>query len=136
MPAVLWLHGAMTYIWPETLYKDLRRCVDANAVARRMLIVAPLATCGEPLAVVSETRRKENRYGVEEPYVDSFDADRTWSAFLAVCHALGPERVDFGRLCVTGLSWEAPGGGQQRETPDAVRWDGAVGGWGRNEGPR
>mmetsp|Transcript_28148 Transcript_28148/g.80919 ORF Transcript_28148/g.80919 Transcript_28148/m.80919 type:complete len:348 (-) Transcript_28148:66-1109(-) len=107
VPAVLWLHGALTYIWPETIYKDVRKFLDTNAAARRVLVVAPLATCGEPLAVVSERRTKENRYGVEAPYVDSFDGDKTWDCFLQVCRALGPEKVDFRRLSVTGLSMGA-----------------------------
>ena len=44
VPAVLWLHGGMTYMWPEEHWKDLDAFLSRNAVARNCVIVAPFAT--------------------------------------------------------------------------------------------
>eukprot|EP00418_Pyrodinium_bahamense_P013031 CAMPEP_0179122982 /NCGR_PEP_ID=MMETSP0796-20121207/58063_1 /TAXON_ID=73915 /ORGANISM="Pyrodinium bahamense, Strain pbaha01" /LENGTH=273 /DNA_ID=CAMNT_0020821615 /DNA_START=129 /DNA_END=950 /DNA_ORIENTATION=+ len=72
VPALLFLHGALTYIWPESLGPEV-----------------------------------QDRFEKLIPYVDRFDTDLTWACFLAACHSLGPGRVDFSRLCVTGFSMGA-----------------------------
>ena len=104
-PAVLFLHGGMTYVYPETLWWDVRCLLEENAAAReRFCVVAPFASAGEPLAVVSEVRRKEDRFGNVVPNVDDFDEETTWAAFLSALRSLGPGRVDFARLSVVGYS--------------------------------
>mmetsp|Transcript_108821 Transcript_108821/g.347361 ORF Transcript_108821/g.347361 Transcript_108821/m.347361 type:complete len:380 (+) Transcript_108821:56-1195(+) len=106
-PALLWLHGAATYTWPETLCKDVQAFVDANPATRGFAVIAPLATSGESLAEVSDWRRKQDRFQNDVPYVETFHVQRTWDCFLAACRALGPGCVDFDRLCVTGFSMGA-----------------------------
>lgn len=107
VPALLFLHGALTYIWPETLHMDVQKLVAGNAVAKDFVIVAPLATPGEPLAVLSESQTHLDRFDHEVVYVDRFDEELTWQCFLAACGALGAEHVDFTRLCATGYSMGA-----------------------------
>lgn len=106
-PALLFLHGAMTYLWPETLYLDVLRICEMNSLASQFIIIAPLASIGEPLAVVSEYRTHADRFENDIPYVDSFEEDLTWECFLAACDALGQDRVDWTRLCITGFSMGA-----------------------------
>lgn len=107
VPACLLLHGGLTYVWPETLHGELARLVERNPVAARFVLVAPLATKGEPLAVRTNLRKVPNRFEREVPYVESFDPELTWECFLAACQALGPERIDFSRLSATGFSMGA-----------------------------
>lgn len=110
LPALLFLHGAVTYIYPESLWWDVRMLVQKNAVVReQFVVVAPFGTRGEPLAVVSETRRKATRFGVEVPYAEYFDEERIWEAFLRFCESLGPKRVDLSRLHVMGYSMGGQG---------------------------
>lgn len=111
-PAVLFLHGGMTYIWPEQHHKDTFGFLDANAAARKCVVIAPFATPGEPLSVVEgwtvqgqrRFREKKDRHGNIISYIDQFDEQLVWETFLAACRQLGPRQVDFSRLCVTGLS--------------------------------
>jgi len=103
-PAVLWLHGAMTYVWPETMAQDLDFVRKNNVAARNFVFIAPFATDGEVLAKVSSYRRKNDRFGNDRAYGETFDIQKTWECFQAVCEALGPEVVDFDRRSVTGLS--------------------------------
>lgn len=114
-PAVLFLHGAMTYVWPETLYKDVCSFRDVNAIARRFVIVVPFAAKEEPAAVVSIRRTKEDRRGNVIPYVEEFNLDVVWELFLDACRSLGSQKVDFSRLSAMGFSM----GGQ-------ATWDLAV----------
>jgi len=107
VPALLWLHGALTYIWPESLWPQLQNVLDHNEIARSFVIIAPFGSVGESVAVVSDYRTKPDRFGRERPYVESFHVDNTWQCFLTACHQIGRDRVDFGRLCVTGFSMGA-----------------------------
>mmetsp|Transcript_112535 Transcript_112535/g.363390 ORF Transcript_112535/g.363390 Transcript_112535/m.363390 type:complete len:407 (+) Transcript_112535:56-1276(+) len=75
-PALLWLHGAATYTWPETLCKDVQAFVDANPATRGFAVIAPLATSGESLAEVSDWRRKQDRFQNDVPYVETFHVQR------------------------------------------------------------
>lgn len=104
VPALLWLHGALTFLYPETLHGDVSSFWNANPKAREFIVIAPFATRGEPLAVESDYRWKPDRYEDDIRYVDRFDEERTWECFLAACRLLGPRQVDFERLCVSGLS--------------------------------
>jgi len=105
LPALLFLHGSHTYLYPETLWWHLRDLIDKNNVAReQFIIVAPLAAIGEPLARVSSTRMKPNRFWVDEMYVEGFHEDRAWHTFLGAVKALGPGRVDMCKLHVLGFS--------------------------------
>lgn len=107
-PAVLFLHGGVTYVYPETLWWDIRNLLEKNAVAReRFVVIAPFATVAEPLAVVSSTRRKADRFGNDKPYVDDFDHDLVWNVFMEACRSLGEGRVDLSRLHVIGYSMGA-----------------------------
>jgi len=115
VPALLFLHGACTFTWPETLWPDVDELVRKNELAKDFVVVAPFASKGEPIAEESTWRWKPDRYGNELPYVDSFKADLTWECFLGACEALGPDKVDFSRICITGYSM----GGQ-------ATWDIAV----------
>eukprot|EP00927_Polykrikos_kofoidii_P017397 TRINITY_DN17917_c0_g2_i1.p1 TRINITY_DN17917_c0_g2~~TRINITY_DN17917_c0_g2_i1.p1 ORF type:complete len:449 (+),score=100.28 TRINITY_DN17917_c0_g2_i1:157-1503(+) len=108
-PAVLFLHGGMTYIWPESLAQDLQQMLDKNPLARRCVIVCPFASEGEPLAEVSSYRRKKDRHGNDIAYVDDFNEDLVMQTFLAACRELGPEQVDFSRLSATGYSMGGQG---------------------------
>jgi len=104
-PAVLFLHGGVTYVYPESLWLDVRSMVEANRLVReRFVVIAPFASAGEPLAVVSDSRTKTTRYGVNVPYVEDFDEDLVWAAFMGACRALGPGAVDPLRLSVVGYS--------------------------------
>merc|ERR1719329_263056 len=77
-PAALFLHGGVTYVYPETLWWDLRNLLEENAVVReRFVVVAPFACVGEPLARISEYRTKADRFGNVVKYVDDFDPDTT-----------------------------------------------------------
>ncbi|CAE8629467.1 unnamed protein product [Polarella glacialis] len=103
LPAVLFLHGANTYLYPETLWWDLRGLLEQNKVAHdEFFIVAPFGAIGEPVARAS-TWTKANRFKLDVPYVDSFDVDATWETFLRALEALG-SRVDLSRLHVMGFS--------------------------------
>jgi len=106
LPVVLFLHGGVTYVYPETLWWDLHELVAKNAIAREcFVIIAPFASAGEPLPIVSTTRTKVDRFGNTVAYVDDFDEDRLWAPFLGACPALGPRRrVDWSRLSVVGYS--------------------------------
>lgn len=102
LPAVLFLHGGVTYVYPESLWWDVRGLVKKNQVVReRFVVVAPFASVREPIAVISKTRTKANRFGVTVPYVDDFDVELTWQTFLLVCQSLG---CDMSRLSVVGYS--------------------------------
>jgi len=105
-PVMLFLHGALTFVYPEHLWQDIRDLIDKNEVVRaRFIVIAPFATVGEPVAVVSEWNKK-NRYGVAEPYVKEFNAKVTWSLFIEVCKSLGT-KVDWARLSALGYSMGA-----------------------------
>ena len=107
-PAVLFLHGGLTYVYPETLWWEIRTLLHKNDVAReRFVVIVPFATAGEPLAVVSSTRRKADRFGNDQPYVDDFHDELVWTLFLDACRALGEGCVDFSRLYVIGYSMGA-----------------------------
>ena len=107
-PAVLFLHGGLTYVYPETLWWEIRTLLHKNDVAReRFVVIVPFATAGEPLAVVSSTRRKADRFGNDQPYVDDFHDQLVWTLFLDACRALGEGCVDFSRLYVIGYSMGA-----------------------------
>jgi len=102
---VLFLHGGVTYVYPETLWWDVRELVQKNRVVREeFVVIAPFATANEPLAVVSETRTKTDRFGNIVSYVDDFDEERLWTAFVGACQTLGPKSVDWSRLYVVGYS--------------------------------
>lgn len=107
VPALLFLHGGLTYVWPETLHAEIERLVEGNPLAKDFVIVAPLASKGEPLAIRSKTRTVQDRFEKEVLYVDNFEKDLTWECFWGACKALGPDRVDFTRMCVTGFSMGA-----------------------------
>lgn len=101
LPAILFLHGSMTYLYPETLWWDVRDFIERNHVAREhFVLVAPFASAGEPIAKLSSWT-KPNRFGVDVPYIESFDADHTWATFLG---AVGSGRVDTARFHVVGFS--------------------------------
>lgn len=106
-PVLIWLHGALTFLYPETLHVDLCSFLDKNPKAREFIVIAPLAVRGEPLAVESEWRQKPDRFETTIAYVDKFDEGRTWDCFVAACRQLGPAVADFERLCVTGISMGA-----------------------------
>jgi len=97
-PTLLFLHGCGTFLWPETIHLDISKFVEVNEVARNFVVIAPLASQGEPLVVVSRSRRGK----AVQP--ERFHEKRTWDAFIAACRVFGPTRVDFSRLCVTGFS--------------------------------
>eukprot|EP00927_Polykrikos_kofoidii_P062455 TRINITY_DN57268_c0_g1_i1.p1 TRINITY_DN57268_c0_g1~~TRINITY_DN57268_c0_g1_i1.p1 ORF type:complete len:393 (-),score=48.00 TRINITY_DN57268_c0_g1_i1:16-1194(-) len=104
LPAVLFLHGSHTYLYPETLGWDMRNLVMENRVAReRFIVIAPFAAIGEPLARLSKWT-KLNRFWEEVPYVDGFDEERVWSTFMAALNVIGAERVDMSKLHVIGFS--------------------------------
>eukprot|EP00929_Paragymnodinium_shiwhaense_P038619 TRINITY_DN20392_c0_g1_i1.p1 TRINITY_DN20392_c0_g1~~TRINITY_DN20392_c0_g1_i1.p1 ORF type:complete len:365 (+),score=39.40 TRINITY_DN20392_c0_g1_i1:72-1166(+) len=108
LPAVLFVHGAFTYVYPETLWDDMRSLVDMNRVVRdRFVVIAPFGTRGEPLAVVSEWRTKADRYGNVKPYVEEFHKDHLWASFVCACKKLGPDVVDMARLHAIGYSMGA-----------------------------
>jgi len=95
----------MTYIYPETLWWDLRTLIEQNRAAReRFVVVAPFASVGEPLVKVSKRRTRKDRFGNVVPYADRFEEDLVWATFLEACHRLGPQRVDVSRLSVVGYS--------------------------------
>jgi len=103
-PAILFLHGSVQYLYPETLWWDLRDLVTRNiAVREGFVVVAPFASAGEPLARVSDWT-KLDRFGDDVPYVDGFDEVRVWAVFLGALQVLGPDRVDASRLHVVGYS--------------------------------
>lgn len=107
---MLFLHGGVTYMYPETLWWDIGALLEENAVVReRFVVVAPFASVGEPLAVVSATRTKVDRYGHTQAYVDDFQADATWATFVEACLALGPGKVDMTRLSALGYSMGGQG---------------------------
>lgn len=106
-PALLFLHGGLTYAWPETLHLEVDRVLQTNAAARSFVIIAPFATKGEPLALRSGYRRVKDRFENDVAYVDAFKPKLTWQCFVAACRKLGPELVDFSRLCITGFSMGA-----------------------------
>jgi dienelactone hydrolase len=109
-PAVLFLHGAVTYVFPESLWWDIRDLISKNSTAReKFVIVAPLAAVGEPIAVVSQTRTKRDRFGNTIAYTDDFDEVRAWGAFIAVLTSLGSDMVDMSRLSVMGFSMGGQG---------------------------
>eukprot|EP00928_Gymnodinium_smaydae_P014050 TRINITY_DN15095_c0_g1_i5.p1 TRINITY_DN15095_c0_g1~~TRINITY_DN15095_c0_g1_i5.p1 ORF type:complete len:375 (+),score=58.14 TRINITY_DN15095_c0_g1_i5:39-1127(+) len=110
-PALLFLHGGVTYVYPETLWWDVRELVEKNPFIRdNFVVIAPFATAGEPLAVVSETREKADRFGRVIPYADDFDEVKVWHAFLGACAALRARRVvDPAKLHVVGYSMGAQG---------------------------
>jgi len=104
-PAILYLHGAANYHWPETLMVSIDTLIRINPVSRACWVIAPFGTCGEPLAIESQKRRdKKDRYGNPVKYVEDFHDDNVWSTFKGACEALGPTQVDFQRLCVVGAS--------------------------------
>eukprot|EP00747_Dinoflagellata_sp_TGD_P019726 gnl/TRDRNA2_/TRDRNA2_127363_c0_seq1.p1 gnl/TRDRNA2_/TRDRNA2_127363_c0~~gnl/TRDRNA2_/TRDRNA2_127363_c0_seq1.p1 ORF type:complete len:279 (-),score=39.89 gnl/TRDRNA2_/TRDRNA2_127363_c0_seq1:42-878(-) len=110
LPAVLFLHGGVTYVYPETLWQDFHDLIANNAVIRdRFVLVAPLASVGEPLAVVSQWRTKTDRFGNVNPYVDDFDEELVWDTFLRVLRDLRPGCVDLSRLAVVGYSMGGQG---------------------------
>ncbi|CAE7329942.1 unnamed protein product [Symbiodinium natans] len=103
LPVLLFLHGAHTYIYPETLWWDVRNLLENNQKAREEFIVlAPFGSVGEPVVHPSEWM-KRNRFQIEEPYVKCFDVEILWSFFLAALRDLG-SRADLAQLHVTGYS--------------------------------
>uniref|UniRef100_A0A7S4PSW1 Peptidase S9 prolyl oligopeptidase catalytic domain-containing protein n=1 Tax=Alexandrium monilatum TaxID=311494 RepID=A0A7S4PSW1_9DINO len=109
LPAVLFLHGSMTYLYPETLWWDVKGLVEKNmVVAKHFVVIAPFGAVGEPIAKPS-CWTKANRFGVDVPYVEKFDEDAAWVMFLGAIRALGPGRVDPARLHVMGYSMGGQG---------------------------
>mmetsp|Transcript_23844 Transcript_23844/g.69013 ORF Transcript_23844/g.69013 Transcript_23844/m.69013 type:complete len:416 (-) Transcript_23844:61-1308(-) len=107
LPALLFLHGGATYMWPETLAQEVDSLVATNPVARTFIIIAPFATKGEPLAERSQYRWIKDRYENSIRYVDAFDTELTLECYTAACRRLGPGVVDLARLCITGYSMGA-----------------------------
>ena len=104
LPTILFLHGGVTYIYPESLWYDVQHLVARNPVVReRFIVIAPFAAIGEPIATVSGNRKKSDRYGNTVDYVDDFNEDLIWTTFSQACQALG-DRVDWSRLSVAGYS--------------------------------
>lgn len=104
LPAVLFLHGGVTYVYPESLWWDFRELVKNNSVVReRFIVIAPIAAVGEPIAVVSTTRKKVDRFGNSVDYADDFHEDLVWETFVQACKALD-SCVDWSRLSVLGYS--------------------------------
>eukprot|EP00913_Durusdinium_trenchii_P009669 g9086.t1 len=51
LPVVLFLHGANTYIYPETLWWDVEKLVEKNEIVRDgFIVIAPFGSMGETLA--------------------------------------------------------------------------------------
>lgn len=103
LPALLFLHGAHTYIYPETLWWDIEKLLENNRTAREeFIVIAPFGSVGEPVVHPSEWL-KRNRFQIEEPYVKCFAVEILWEFFLAAVDDLG-SRADLARLHVTGYS--------------------------------
>ncbi|CAK9030917.1 unnamed protein product [Durusdinium trenchii] len=104
LPVVLFLHGANTYIYPETLWWDVEKLVEKNEIVRDgFIVIAPFGSMGEPVVQASSWAKKDRFYN-EVPYVKCFDLDILWSFFVSALTALGGKRVDPARLHVTGYS--------------------------------
>ena len=69
LPVLLFLHGAHTYIYPETLWWDIEKLLENNRTAREeFIVIAPFGSVGEPVVHPSEWL-KRNRFQIEEPCV-------------------------------------------------------------------
>ena len=54
LPTIFFLHGGVTYIYPESLWCDVQHLVARNPVVRkRFIVIAPFAAIGEPIATFS-----------------------------------------------------------------------------------
>jgi len=107
LPAILYLHGAVTYLYPETLWWEVRDIVERNRVVREQFVVlAAVGSLGEPLAVRSNTRIKRDRCGREVAYVDCFDTQNVWNAFRVLCSEPLQKgiQIDPARISVIGYS--------------------------------
>ena len=112
-PVLLFLHGANTYIYPETLWWDLIGLVSNNQTLREnFIIIAPFGSVGEPV-VHPSSWNKADRFYNQIPYVKCFDPEILWDFFISALRALdegldcdegGPRRFDPARLHVTGYS--------------------------------
>lgn len=106
-PAVLFLHGAGTYLYPETLWVEVRDIVEKNSVAREKFIVAAaVGSLGEPIVAPSTRRTKRDRCGNDVAYVEKFHSELIWEAFVELCaHPFAPGvRADPRRLAAMGYS--------------------------------
>eukprot|EP00438_Fugacium_kawagutii_P036186 Skav232973 [mRNA] locus=scaffold1735:339193:340221:+ [translate_table: standard] len=107
LPVVLFLHGALTFLYPETLWWDVRDLVNKNQTCRdNFIVIAPFCSIGEPIVHPAD-RTEQDRFYNEVQYVKCFDPDITWDFFVAALRALqeeGDQRFDPERLHVTGYS--------------------------------
>eukprot|EP00438_Fugacium_kawagutii_P025019 Skav230765 [mRNA] locus=scaffold4583:21605:22477:+ [translate_table: standard] len=107
LPVILFLHGANTFIYPETLWWDVRDLVSQNKTCRdNFIVIAPFCSIGEPIVHLGD-RTKQDRFYNEVPNVKRFDPEVTWDFFFSALQALqeeGKQRCDLERLHVTGYS--------------------------------
>lgn len=106
-PVLLFLHGANTYIYPETLWWDVQKLVSSNQTLREnFIVIAPFGSIGEPI-VHPSSWKKADRFYNEVHYVKCFDPEILWDFFISALRTLeeeGEERFDPARLHVTGYS--------------------------------
>jgi len=105
-PVLLFLHGANTYIYPETLWWDLRNLIEHNQTLREnFIVIAPFGSVGEPVVHPSEWKKADRFYN-EMPYVKRFDPVILWDFLISALRVLQEDgkQIDTARLHVTGYS--------------------------------
>eukprot|EP00438_Fugacium_kawagutii_P033274 Skav219603 [mRNA] locus=scaffold628:23229:24302:+ [translate_table: standard] len=110
LPVLLFLHGALEYFYPETVWSDVKKLVSNNQTLREnFIVIAPFGSRGEPIVHPSDWEKADRFYN-RVPYVKCFNPDVTWDFFISALRSLQEEgrdlrqRFDPARLHVTGYS--------------------------------